>query len=167
MNTEEAQSRKERRDALLDSLTAKIPYVRFLGVDFTRMGDELTGRLNFSEKLIGNPMIPALHGGVVSAFLEVTAQTQLTWDPVWPKLEAGGEEEEALLRGEFPRTLQFIKIVATPDMHIIDKYLGDSSSTVCTRHHLLPFGGIAVDFDLCKINTFLTQQAFRCGAIAA
>ena len=106
MSAELAQTRKERRDALLDSLTASIPYVRFLNVDFMRMGDELTGRLNFSDTLIGNPMIPALHGGVVSAFLEITAQTQLTWDLVWPKLEAGGEAEEALLRGEFPRTAQ-------------------------------------------------------------
>lgn len=110
MTADEAQSRKERRDALLDTLTASSPYVRFLNVDFTRMGDELTGRLNFSDKLIGNPMIPALHGGVVSAFLEITAQTQLTWDLVWPRLEAGGEEEEALLRGEFPRTPKTIDL---------------------------------------------------------
>ena len=110
MTADEAQTRKERRDALLGSLTAQIPYVEFLDVDFTRMGDELTGRLNFSEKLIGNPMIPALHGGVVSAFLEITAQTQLTWDLVWPQLEAGGEAEEALLRGEFPRTPKTISL---------------------------------------------------------
>ena len=110
MTADEAQSRKERRDALLDTLTASSPYVRFLNVDFTRMGDELTGRLNFSDKLIGNPMIPALHGGVVSAFLEITAQTQLTWDLVWPRLEAGGEEEEALLRGEFSRTPKTIDL---------------------------------------------------------
>lgn len=110
MNAEKAQTRKERRDAVLGRLTASIPYIRFLDVEFTRMGDELTGRLNFSDKLIGNPMIPALHGGVVSAFLEVTAQTQLTWDIVWPDLEAGGDMEEALLHGKFPRTPKTINL---------------------------------------------------------
>jgi len=110
MSAAKEQTRKERRDAILGSLTASIPYIRFLDVEFTRMGDELTGRLNFSDKLIGNPMIPALHGGVVSAFLEITAQTQLTWDLVWPQLEAGGEEEEALLRGEFPRTPKTVNL---------------------------------------------------------
>ncbi len=110
MNAEQAQTRKEKRDAMLDRLSASVPYIRFLNVEFTRMGDELTGRLNYSEKLIGNPMIPALHGGVVSAFLEITAQTQLTWDLIWPRLEDGGEAEEALLRGEFPRTPKTINL---------------------------------------------------------
>ncbi len=110
MNAELAQTRKETRDRLLTSITAKSPYIRFLDVEFTRMGDELTGRLKYSEKLIGNPMIPALHGGVVSAFLEITVQTQLTWDLIWPKLEAGGESEAALLRGEFPRMPKTINL---------------------------------------------------------
>ncbi len=110
MSASEAQTRKENRDAVLGRLTDSIPYVRFLDVEFTRIGDELTGRLNFSDKLIGNPMIPALHGGVVSAFLEITAQTQLTWDLIWPQLEAGGDMEEALLRGKFPRTPKTINL---------------------------------------------------------
>ena len=110
MSAVEAQTRKKKRDAMLGGLSASIPYIRFLDVEFTRMGDELTGRLNYSEKLIGNPMFPALHGGVVSAFLEITAQTQLTWDLIWPKLEAGGEAEAALLRGEFPRTPKTINL---------------------------------------------------------
>ena len=40
---------------------------------FDRRGDELTALLAYDDKLIGNPMLPALHGGVTAAFLEVTA----------------------------------------------------------------------------------------------
>jgi uncharacterized protein (TIGR00369 family) len=54
-----------------------IPYVRFLGIDCTRMGDRLTFTLPFDDKIIGNPMLPAIHGGVTGAFLEVAAISQL------------------------------------------------------------------------------------------
>jgi acyl-coenzyme A thioesterase PaaI-like protein len=37
----------------------------------------LTTILRFNSKLIGNPVLPALHGGVVGAFLEITAVIQL------------------------------------------------------------------------------------------
>jgi uncharacterized protein (TIGR00369 family) len=40
-------------------------------------GDELTLVLPNSEHLIGNPLLPALHGGVVGALMELTAITQL------------------------------------------------------------------------------------------
>jgi acyl-coenzyme A thioesterase PaaI-like protein len=37
----------------------------------------ITTILKFSDRLIGNPVLPALHGGVVGAFLEITAVIQL------------------------------------------------------------------------------------------
>jgi uncharacterized protein (TIGR00369 family) len=40
-------------------------------------GDELTLILPYSEHLVGNPLLPALHGGVVGALMELTAITQL------------------------------------------------------------------------------------------
>lgn len=61
--------------AILDS----IPYVRFLGVRAEPRGDEITTILPFSQHLVGNPMLPALHGGVIGAFLEITAVVQLVW----------------------------------------------------------------------------------------
>ena len=33
--------------------------------------------MRFDRKLIGNPILPALHGGVIGAFLETTAIAQL------------------------------------------------------------------------------------------
>ena len=99
----DSQSEKDRRDAALARLTDTVPYNRFLGAEFTRMGDELTARLNYSWKLIGNPAIPALHGGVTGAFLEITAITQLAWDVVWARIEAGGGAAEAIDAGRFPK----------------------------------------------------------------
>ena len=55
----------------------QVPYVRFLGMRAELAGDEMTAILPFSQHLVGNPMIPALHGGVVGAFLELTALAQL------------------------------------------------------------------------------------------
>nr|WP_255500870.1 PaaI family thioesterase [Caulobacter sp. 17J80-11] len=40
-------------------------------------GDEMTAIMPFAEHLIGNPLLPALHGGVTGAFMELTAMAQL------------------------------------------------------------------------------------------
>lgn len=63
---------KDRLALLLSS-----PYVARLGVAFDDHGDELTGILPYDESLIGNPLIPALHGGAVGAFMEITASAAL------------------------------------------------------------------------------------------
>ena len=62
----------------LDAILARIPYARFLGVRVELHGDEMTGVLPYSEHLIGNPALPALHGGVIGAFMEMTALLQLS-----------------------------------------------------------------------------------------
>jgi len=54
------------------------PYARFLGFRAEIDGTVLRALLPFSQHLIGNPLLPALHGGVVAAFLELTALAQLS-----------------------------------------------------------------------------------------
>jgi uncharacterized protein (TIGR00369 family) len=61
----------------LDEYLQRFPYARFLGVRAALHGDELTLILPYSEHLIGNPLLPALHGGVVGAFMELAALIQL------------------------------------------------------------------------------------------
>ena len=56
----------------LDGFLQRVPYVRFLGMRVELAGDELTAVLPFADHLVGNPTIPALHGGVIGAFLEMT-----------------------------------------------------------------------------------------------
>ena len=67
---EPVQVIKQRRDAALKALVQGVPYIQFLGIEFDRRGDELTAQLPSDDKLIGNPLIPALHGGVTASFLE-------------------------------------------------------------------------------------------------
>ncbi|MEM1297874.1 MAG: PaaI family thioesterase [Pseudomonadota bacterium] len=103
MSSLDAQLRAEARlDAALATMADVVPYNRFIGVAFDRLGDELTARLPFKEPLIGNPFLPAIHGGATGAFLEITALTQLAWDRCWAILEDGGERADAILDGKFP-----------------------------------------------------------------
>ena len=67
------------RTERLNGLATGIPYLRFLGLRFETAGDRLTAVLPFSPMLIGNPAIPALHGGVTAAFLETSAILGLVW----------------------------------------------------------------------------------------
>jgi acyl-coenzyme A thioesterase PaaI-like protein len=101
---------KQRRDQLLRSLVEGIPYIQFMGISFDRRGDELTGVLAYDEMHIGNPFLPALHGGVTAAFLEITALVGLTWATTWEQMEAGDqpfEEIAANAASKLPKTIDF------------------------------------------------------------
>jgi len=62
----------------LHAMLARIPYAQFLGVRAELAGDEMTLIMPFAERLVGNIKLPALHGGVVGAFMEMTALAQLS-----------------------------------------------------------------------------------------
>ncbi|MHA6324994.1 PaaI family thioesterase [Roseivivax sp. CAU 1753] len=94
---------KQRRDAALNALADGVPYIRTLGIVFDRRGDELTAVLPFKEELIGNPFLPAIHGGVTAAFLEVTAIITLSYQWLWEDVESGSIRLDELEKGELPR----------------------------------------------------------------
>ncbi|MDF3853655.1 PaaI family thioesterase [Paracoccus sp. P2] len=94
---------KSRRNNTLNALVSSVPYIRWLGIGFDRRGDELTAVLPFDEKLIGNPMLPAIHGGVTAAFLEVTAIVELTWTAIWEDMEQGRIAPDAAVPESLPR----------------------------------------------------------------
>ena len=100
---EPVQVVKERRDGALKALVGGIPYVRFLGIRFDRRGDELTAILPYDDKLIGNPFLPALHGGVTSAFLEIAGMIELSWSLLWEEMEAGTLDPRKLDPDHLPR----------------------------------------------------------------
>jgi uncharacterized protein (TIGR00369 family) len=54
-----------------------IPYARFLGVEIERSDGVLECILPFRPEIVGNPILPAVHGGVLGAFLELTALLHL------------------------------------------------------------------------------------------
>lgn len=68
----------EAAAARLEDFLQRVPYIRFLGMRAELAGDEMTAILPFQEHLVGNVMLPALHGGVIGAFLEATALAQLS-----------------------------------------------------------------------------------------
>ncbi len=61
----------------VDAMLARIPYAQFLGVKIELAGDEMTAVMPFGDHLVGNPTLPAIHGGVLGAFMEMTALAQL------------------------------------------------------------------------------------------
>ena len=62
----------------MQAMLTAIPFVNFIGLDFALddKGD-LCARMPFKEALIGNPLLPALHGGSLAAFMELTAMGEL------------------------------------------------------------------------------------------
>jgi len=100
---EAVQVIKQRRDSALSALVEGVPYIRFLGIEFARRGDELTATMPFAQKLIGNPALPALHGGATAAFLEVTAIIELSWTVLWEDINAGKIDPTAVDRSHLPR----------------------------------------------------------------
>ncbi|WP_298744249.1 PaaI family thioesterase [uncultured Brevundimonas sp.] len=61
----------------MSDLLDRVPYARFLGLESRQDGDLLTVTMPFAERLIGNPVLPALHGGATAALLELTAVAQV------------------------------------------------------------------------------------------
>jgi len=54
---------------------AQSPFARCLGI---RIGEDGTLVMPFSPKIIGNPILPAIHGGMTGTFLETTAIVGVT-----------------------------------------------------------------------------------------
>jgi len=61
----------------VNSVLDAIPYARFLGVAVDRSTGALECVLPFREEIVGNVVLPAVHGGVIGAFLELTAILRL------------------------------------------------------------------------------------------
>ncbi len=68
-----------RRAGDLDALVRAIPYARFLGITAREDEGEPACTLPFRDGLVGNAALPAIHGGVVGAFLEHVAILHLLW----------------------------------------------------------------------------------------
>jgi uncharacterized protein (TIGR00369 family) len=77
-----------RRTREFDRLLAAIPYVRLLGLRTSTQDGDLVAQMPGAQHLIGNPVLPALHGGTVGALLESTAILKLLLEsdtPAVPK----------------------------------------------------------------------------------
>lgn len=66
-----------------------IPYVEYLGIRMAPGGAVPLFRLPYQDKLIGNPFLPALHGGVIAGFAETAALLHLVQALQGAKLPKG------------------------------------------------------------------------------
>jgi acyl-coenzyme A thioesterase PaaI-like protein len=106
---EPVQVVKQRRDTALRNLVEGVPYIQFMGIQFERRGDELTAVLPYRDQLIGNPMLPALHGGATASFLEISAVIELSWQMLWEDMESPEKRDpDAIARvPRLPKTIDF------------------------------------------------------------
>ena len=61
----------------LAAIIASSPFGRFLGIGMQIDDRGVLAMLPIRDELIGNVMLPAMHGGCVAAFLEITCQLQV------------------------------------------------------------------------------------------
>jgi uncharacterized protein (TIGR00369 family) len=61
----------------MTDVLAAIPYARFLGVSLDQTSGALECVLPFREEIVGNTVLRSIHGGVIGAFLELTAILRL------------------------------------------------------------------------------------------
>lgn len=64
----------------LSAIIASSPFGRFLGIETQVDARGVLAILPIRDELIGNVMLPAMHGGCVAAFLEITCQLQVAYE---------------------------------------------------------------------------------------
>lgn len=75
-----ARARAAGHPVDLGALVAAIPYCSHLGISARIEKERLTLHLPFTQCLIGNPILPALHGGVIGSLLETAAIAQVLFE---------------------------------------------------------------------------------------
>ncbi|MFC4258828.1 PaaI family thioesterase [Marinobacter lacisalsi] len=69
--------RETRETGDFTPLLESIPYAGYIGLQCERFGDDLIFRLPCKASNLGNPLLPAIHGGVIGGFMEVSAAIYL------------------------------------------------------------------------------------------
>ena len=68
-----------KRNGDYQALFDLVPYTKFLGLSAQLDGGDLITTMAYGDHLIGNPALPALHGGTLGALLESAAIFELLW----------------------------------------------------------------------------------------
>ena len=69
--------RELKESGRFPEINRHIPYTQFVGLEIVEIGGEVYSVLRKRDSNIGNPRIPAVHGGVVGAALEHAAIVEL------------------------------------------------------------------------------------------
>jgi uncharacterized protein (TIGR00369 family) len=115
-----------------------VPYAKFLGLTAAMQGEELITTMRFGDHLIGNPSLPALHGGTLGALLESAAIFELLW-----------HAETIVLPKTITLTIDYLRSGAAVDTHArgvvtrqgrrvtnvrMEAWQGDRGAPVATAH---------------------------------
>ncbi len=63
-----------------NAILQRVPYCAWLGLVARIEDSAVVLDMPFDAKLIGNPILPALHGGVIGSLLETAAIVQTIWE---------------------------------------------------------------------------------------
>jgi uncharacterized protein (TIGR00369 family) len=115
-----------------------VPYATFLGLTAAMHGEELITTMRYGDHLIGNPSLPALHGGTLGALLESAAIFELLW-----------RAETVVLPKTITLTVDYLRPGAAVDTHArgsvtrqgrrvtnvrMEAWQADRSTPVATAH---------------------------------
>lgn len=102
-----------RDDGDFTPLQEAIPYARFMGITGELVDGDVLGRMRYSDHLVGNAAVPALHGGTLGALMESTAIFKLLWHGetttvpktinITVEYLRGARTEDVFARAEFTR----------------------------------------------------------------
>jgi uncharacterized protein (TIGR00369 family) len=95
---------KQRGD--LGEVIEVIPYATWLGLSGRKDGDDLIVSMKAAPHLVGNPTLPALHGGTLGALLESAAIFALLWNA-----------ETVVLPKTITITVDYLRSAAVVDTH--------------------------------------------------
>ena len=122
----------------IQALFDAVPYSKFLGLSARLDNEELITTMTFAPHLIGNPTLPALHGGTLGALMESAAIFELLW-----------RSETIVLPKTITLTIDYLRSGAPVDTHArsivtrhgrrvanvrVDAWQTDRSAPVATAH---------------------------------
>jgi uncharacterized protein (TIGR00369 family) len=90
----------------LGPLVAAIPYAQYMGFSVRVENGVLVTSMAYSPHLIGNPALPALHGGTLGALMESAAAFTVLW-----------ASETVLLPKTITLTIDYLKPARPVDTH--------------------------------------------------
>jgi len=127
-----------RRASDYQAFVDTVPYARFLGLTAGERDGELITTMRFGDHQIGNPALPALHGGTLGALLESAAIFELLW-----------RAETLVLPKTITLTVDYLRPGAPVDTHArgivtrqgrrvtnvrMEAWQGDRATPVATAH---------------------------------
>lgn len=119
-------------------LLAAVPYARFLGLDVAVVDDALVTTMRYAPHLIGNPALPALHGGTLGALLESSAVFALLWAAETAVLPKTITITVDYLRSAGPRDTRAAGIVTRLGRRVaavrVEAWQDDRAQPVATAH---------------------------------